>query len=86
MADLALKGLEWLAEQHPDARVVLYDKQPETWSRIEGPWVCIDFVCGPTAQVSRYAIWKATGNVYLVGDDGAVEDDPIYEVTPLGVA
>jgi hypothetical protein len=40
---------------------------------------------GATETVTKreYAIWRNTGNVYRVGDDGAVEDDPWITVTPL---
>ena len=37
----------------------------------EGPWVCVDFADG-----QRFAIWKETGDIYRVGHDGAVEDEP----------
>jgi hypothetical protein len=37
-----------------------------------GPWWCVDFADG-----QRFAIWKETGVVYRVGQDGAVEDDTV---------
>jgi hypothetical protein len=38
----------------------------------DGPWMLVDFLGG-----DRFAIWKATGEVYRVSADGTVEDDPI---------
>jgi hypothetical protein len=37
-----------------------------------GPWVLVTFVGG-----DEFAIWKHTGDVYRVGLDGAVEEDPL---------
>lgn len=42
------------------------------WDLPAGPWVLVQFVGG-----DEYAIWKRTGNVYRVGPDGAVEEDPM---------
>jgi hypothetical protein len=36
-----------------------------------GPWVCVDFADG-----QRFAIWKETGDIYRVGEDGAVGEEP----------
>jgi hypothetical protein len=70
---------DWIID-HIDAQE--YDPERD-FGRGEGPWVCIDLRRG-SVVLSRYAIWKRTGNVYRVGDDGAVEDDPVISVTPLG--
>jgi hypothetical protein len=37
----------------------------------EGPWVCVDF-----ADEQRFAIWKVTGLIYRVDENGAVEEEP----------
>lgn len=53
--------------------------------RLNSPWVEFSVAVRatededePTAYaVERYAVWRNTLNVYRIGDDGAVEDDPI---------
>lgn len=49
-----------------------------------GPWLLVElgqpsesFDEHPAWAVYRYAIWKRTGAVHVVGGDGAVSDDPI---------
>lgn len=45
------------------------------WSAgVDGPWVLLRFTDG-----EQWAIWKATGSVYRVGPDGAVEEDALNE-------
>lgn len=88
---LARQGMLLLLERFPNEMIVkydaqIYDKQPSGipgtpgwWSpRPDGPWICIDLSGG-----GKFAIWKETGNVYHVGNDGAVKEDPIISVTPL---
>jgi hypothetical protein len=96
---LARQGMLLLLERFPNEMIVKYDAQiydkrepggwfdyvepaprtPGRWvPRPDGPWICIDLSGG-----GKFAIWKETGNVYHVGNDGAVEEDPIISVTPL---
>jgi hypothetical protein len=93
----ARKGLLLLLERFPDAMIAEYDAQladgrepgwfdyggpapgePGGWEpKPAGPWVCIDLTDG-----RKFAIWKETGDVYAVGEGGAVEEDPLIAVTP----
>src|SRR4051812_15249912 len=41
------------------------------------PWLKLDVAVVVGGRVYRYALWRYTLKVYRVGDDGAVEDDPI---------
>ena len=66
--------------------LLVYDIDPITGERAErpyrswelagGPWLVVRYVDG-----EEFAIWKVTGDVYRVGPDGAVEEDPIIEGT-----
>jgi hypothetical protein len=38
----------------------------------QSPWICVDALPGP-----QLGVWRATGDIYEVGEDGAVGDDPI---------
>jgi hypothetical protein len=49
------------------------------WDLPAGPWLLVTLADG-----TEYAIWKHTGNVYRVGPDGAVDEDPIVESSPKG--
>jgi hypothetical protein len=42
------------------------------WELPGGPWLLVTYDDG-----GEYAIWKQTGDVYEVGADGAVSEDPI---------
>jgi hypothetical protein len=43
------------------------------WDLPAGPWLLVTLDGG-----EEFAIWKTTGDVYRVGADHAVEDDPIF--------
>jgi hypothetical protein len=71
-------------------------RQVRTLHRDGSPWLEIAVAIGPAqAQtladadlnlygVERFALWRYTLAVYRVGDDGAVEDDPILPpINPL---
>lgn len=93
---LVRRGLDALLAEHPHLDLLEVDWQIEpadgrSVARWRGPWVLVrlgqpsDHVeVEPAWAVWEYAIWRVTGNVYLVGADGAVGDDPIIEITPLG--
>lgn len=75
---LAREGLDWLLARHPGMVPARVDAQPlaettEATLGMEGPWVLVDF-----SGAERFAIWKATGSVYRVGEHGAVDDDPVF--------
>lgn len=59
-------GLAWVLDRMGND--VYLDAQPMS------PWVSVDFPTRP----EKFAIWLATGDVYRVGTDGAVEEDPVY--------
>lgn len=90
-AQLANEGLIRLLRQHSNAVLLKVDTQPvDEMKAMEGPWVCVDLCqiergSGTEAKqrVLEFAIWKVTGNVYRVGQYGAVEDDPFIVVTPF---
>lgn len=81
-------SLDRLLASKPGIDVATIDGQPEApdhelpdgrtrLGHLAGPWVCVDFADG-----EQFAIWKTTGNVYRVGEHGAVEDDPIIVAEP----
>lgn len=90
---LARRGIDRLLEVMAHREILSLDSQPgreasatrdypgaplRDYSAQEpGPWVLVTFVGG-----DQFAIWKATGAVYIVGPDGAVDDDPILAVKP----
>lgn len=45
---------------------------PQITADSQSPWIMVTTIPGPS-----YAIWRATGNVYAIGQDGAVDEDPI---------
>lgn len=58
------------------ARVTFEDDHQEVQSlgtEPAGPWVLVKFV----GDLHPHAIWKENGDVYQVGLDGAVGEDPI---------
>ena len=74
--DAAIEKLDWqLARVRTTTRDTHSSPLREALAQPAGPWVCIDLTNG-----GKFAIWKHTGNVYRVGKDGAVEDDPILTV------
>lgn len=51
-------------------------KRPyRVWEQHAGPWLMVTYQDG-----GEYAIWKVTGDVYQVGPDGAVGEDPILTI------
>lgn len=64
---------------------VKYARIVQVVKRLNSPWVefsvatrAVEAEDEPTAYaVERYALWRTTLAVYRIGDDGAVEDDPI---------
>jgi hypothetical protein len=79
LATFAHRELDWLAS---DATGVAFNLASQGISALHGrvapapgidsSWVVVEFVGG-----DQFAIWKATGDVYRIGPDGAVDDDPI---------
>ena len=77
----------WLVDfqlRHP---IMVYDvdehgqraERPyRVWEQSAGPWLTVKFSDG-----GEFAIWKYTGDVYRVGPDGAVGEDPFIERTDL---
>jgi hypothetical protein len=90
---LVRRGIDWLLAQHPHLDVVKVDWQVDpsdgrSVARWRGPWVLVDLgqpseqiVLEPAWAVWKYAIWRTTGDVYVVGADGAVGDDPILRMS-----
>lgn len=81
-------ALDKLLALYPGAMIHHYDAQWERTRvtrydlpRAAGLWVEIDL--DTRGGILQFAIWKHTGNVYEVGADGAVKDDPLIVVTPL---
>lgn len=56
-----------------DARVTIRQ------SAEEASWIEVDVDWPAVSRTEQYAVWKNTGDVYRVGADGAVEDDPIWK-------
>lgn len=54
-----------------DRTYMTNDMEVVELGQAEGPWVCVDFADG-----QKFAIWKETGDIYKVGPDGAVQDEP----------
>jgi hypothetical protein len=76
---LERQALGWLLDQYPNAALLKVDTQRDRLLgyREDGPWVIVKFLDG--ADVREFAIWKATGAVFRVDSNGAVEDDPMYD-------
>lgn len=90
MKSKARRGFDALLAQFPEAEMAQAWNQdeavlektmphPEVAARLNispepGPWTCVDLIVD--GELARYAIWNRTGNVYRIGSDGAVEDDP----------
>jgi hypothetical protein len=87
---LARRGVDALLAKYPGCTIQAFDSQAER------PVLAKDVATGKVSELTRlpagpwvrvwldgggsFAIWKRTGNVYRVGDDGAVEDDPFIEI------
>lgn len=92
MPSLVRRGLEELLRRHPHLDLLEVDWQVEppdgrSVARWRGPWVLVDLgqpsdaiEVEPAWAVWRFAIWRSTGAVYVVGHDGAVGDDPLFEL------
>lgn len=76
------------------ARFPFFDLLEIDWQWVDelgkehGPWVLVKLGQPSESETEAwavwpFAIWKTTGNVYGMDVHGAVEDDPIIEVTPL---
>lgn len=59
------------------APIVRYDAQKETALRDPGSWICVDLKVAGT--VEKFVILKHNGDVYKLGDDGTVPDDPLIK-------
>jgi hypothetical protein len=57
-----------------DTQLILTHRDGSPWIEIAVA-VPLHAEAGPDCR--RYALWRYTGNVYRVGADGAVEDDPL---------
>jgi hypothetical protein len=76
------RGLDWLLATHPDFDL-LDATIPGRSIGQPSPWLLV--VLGQPSEgeqtayaIHRYAIFKNTGAVHLLGSDGAVSDDPVY--------
>ena len=49
--------------------------------RITSHWTVLKLV-GGSIVMGEVAVWNETGNVYALGRDGAVEDDPFITLRP----
>lgn len=80
------ESLDRLLAAYPDYDVLSIDWQlPNLSDRVArfdpGPWILVELgqridASGTAFLPHLFAIWKKTGNVYRVGLDGAVADDP----------
>jgi hypothetical protein len=57
--------------ENPYVGIHVRDRGPGVRPYVKAPW--IEFSIGE----KQYAIWRNTGDLYSVGEDGAVADDPI---------
>jgi hypothetical protein len=77
-----LASLDWLRKRYAESDLVIWQSE-EVLMRLGGneSWVLADVAIGDDYGAidfwQPYAIWRYTGDVYRVGRDGAVEDDPI---------
>jgi hypothetical protein len=73
------EGLEWLMTDGPIANTPVFVETPKL---LDGPgrgpglspWTYVDQM--PKGR--KFAIWRQIGDVYEVGNDGAVGDYPIW--------
>jgi hypothetical protein len=94
------EGLDCLLELHPEAEVARVLRQHEDddwdhptregWAWPRGPWTEVDLILEVPSDrppdLTKFAIWNRTGNVYKIDKLGAVQDDPFIEVTPMSGA
>jgi hypothetical protein len=67
-----------LLSMYPDCYIARIDMQQEgSPSRVVGPWIEIDLRDKDLKRL-KFAVWKTTGAVHQVGDDGAVVDPPMF--------
>lgn len=96
-ATLTRQALDELLRRYPVLDVLGVDWQlprelfsasvpQRRWStEMVGPWVLVQLGLAGEDPLD-FAIWKHTGALYLVGTDGAVGDDPIWEPGGAGDA
>jgi hypothetical protein len=81
LSTFASREVAFVASDAADQRFLIAahadDRAGRSLPELPSPWLCVSLVGG-----DQFAIWKATGAVYRVGPDGAVEDDPILTVKP----
>jgi hypothetical protein len=79
---VVLASLDWLRKRYAESDLVM-QRAEGILMRLGGneSWVLADVAIGDDYGAidfwQCYAIWRNTGDVYRVGSDGAVEDDPI---------
>ena len=77
---LARKGLDLLLAEYPLDDVVEVDGQWETVDEAtgmeltSGPWLIVEL-----KEAGGFGIWKETGAVFRLDEDGGAEDDPILQ-------
>ena len=75
---LARKGLDLLLREYPSDDVVEVDGQWEVYDETTdvvlatGPWLIVEL-----KEAGGFGIWKETGAVFRLNEDGGAEDDPI---------
>src|ERR1051325_10560422 len=47
---------------------------PHVLASSQSSWILVDSIPGP-----KFAIWRETGKIYVIGEDGAVNDEPIKQ-------
>jgi hypothetical protein len=87
---LVRRALEELLRRHPMLDLLAIDWQVDPAderqaARWRGSWVLVELgqpsdtiAVEPAWAVWRFAIWRSTGAVHIVGAGGAVSDDPIF--------
>lgn len=80
---LMRQGLNALLEQFSGLDVLKVELQTDYEGKRPGPWTLVDLGILGWSHRKEFAIWNNTGNVYRDDEQGAVEDDPMIEVTPL---
>jgi len=51
---------------------------PHILASSQSSWILVDSIPGP-----KFAIWRETGKIYVIGEDGAVNDEPIQAETHI---
>lgn len=83
MADLAVALMKAAALiQRLEDHGLLEDRTWKITQDPQSPWICVDAV--PYHPIDdgrlpayRFAIWRRTGDLFALGPDGAVGDEPI---------